>query len=150
MIRMLKVGDKAPTFLLKDGKGNAVKLSNLKGRVLLYFYPRDNTPGCTTEACNLRDNFSKLKSIAILGVSMDSEESHKKFSEKFSLPFPLLADITGDVCRKYGVYVQKNMYGHKYWGIKRTSFLIKDGKIVNIFDKVEVGNHAQQVLEVLS
>lgn len=149
-MNMLKVGDKAPSFSLKDGEGNTVKLSDFDGSVLLYFYPRDNTTGCTAEACNLRDNFSKLKNkITVLGVSMDSEESHRKFAEKYSLPFPLLADVTGEVCKKYGVYVQKNMYGRKYWGIKRTSFLIKDDKIEKIFDKVEVGNHAQQVLEKL-
>ncbi|HLC77362.1 MAG TPA: thioredoxin-dependent thiol peroxidase [archaeon] len=143
---MLKEGDKASSFSLKDADGNTIKLP-AKGKVLLYFYPRDDTPGCTTEACNLRDNFSKLKKIKILGVSMDTVESHKKFAEKYALPFPLLADTTGEVCKKYGVYVQKNMYGRKYMGIKRTSFLINNGKIEKIFDKVEVSNHAQQVLE---
>ena len=148
MTKMIKEGDKAPNFSLKDQNGNIVKLSDFKGKkVLLYFYPKDNTSGCTTEACNLRDNFSKLKlKITILGVSMDSLESHKKFAEKFSLPFQLLVDEGGEVCKKYGVYVQKNMYGHKYWGIKRTSFIIEDGKIEKIFDKVEVSNHAQQIL----
>ncbi len=93
------------------------KLSDFKGKIiLLYFYPRDNTPGCTAEACNLRDNFSKLKSkMIILGISMDSQESHKKFAEKYSLPFPLLADTKGEVCKKYGAYAQKSMYGRKYW-----------------------------------
>ena len=146
---ILKEGYKAPDFSLKDQHGNAVKLSDFKGKkVLLYFYPKDNTSGCTTEACNLRDNFSKLKSkITVFGVSMDSQESHKKFAEKFSLPFQLLVDENGEICKKYGVYVQKNMYGRKYWGIKRTSFLIKDGKIAKIFGKVEVGNHTEQVMK---
>lgn len=143
---MLKIGDKAPNFSLKNAKGNLVKLSDFKKPILLYFYPRDDTPGCTTEACNLRDNFPKLK-MAVIGVSMDTPESHKKFSEKYSLPFPLLADMTGEVCKKYEVYVQKNMYGRKYWGIKRTSFLIKDGKIKHVFEKVEVSRHAEQVLD---
>lgn len=141
----LKKGDKAPNFSLKDGDGNLVKLSDFKGAVLLYFYPRDDTPGCTKEACNLRDNFPKLK-MTVLGVSMDSEESHKNFSTKFKLPFSLLSD-NGEVCKKYGAYVQKNMYGRKYWGIKRTSFLIKDGKITHVFGKVEVSDHAKQVLD---
>lgn len=146
---MPKEGDKAPSFELKDGNGNTVKLSDFKDKtVLLYFYPRDDTPGCTAEACNLRDNFSRLKNIAVLGVSMDTPESHKKFSDKYNLPFPLLAD-DGTICKKYGVYVQKNMYGKKYWGIKRTSFLIKNGKIAKVFDKVEVSNHAEQVLKEL-
>lgn len=143
----MKLGDNAPNFALNDSDGNTIKLSDFKGKtVLLYFYPKDDTPGCTKEACNLRDNFSKLKSkFVVLGVSMDSPESHKKFAEKYSLPFPLLSD-NGNVCKKYGVYVQKNMYGHKYWGIKRTSFLIKDGKIKNIINKVEVGNHSEQIM----
>ena len=144
---MLKTGDKAPNFSLKDGDGNLVKLSDLKNKkVLLYFYPRDDTPGCTKEACNLRDNFSKLKSLVVLGISMDTPESHRKFSDKYSLPFRLLAD-GGEVCKKYFVYVKKNMYGRKYWGIKRTSFLIENGRIKHIFEKVDVSNHAEQVLK---
>ena len=143
----MKEGDRAPTFALKDQNGNLVRLSDIKGKILLYFYPRDDTPGCTTEACNLRDNFSVLKNITVLGISMDSQESHKKFADKFSLPFRLLVD-TGDVCKRYGVYVQKNMYGRKYWGIKRTSFLIENGKIVKVFNKVEVGRHAEQILSL--
>ena len=112
-MKMLKIGDKAPQFSLKDSDGNMVKLSNFfDKRVLLYFYPRDDTPGCTKEACNLRDNYKLLsKNFVVLGISMDTPASHKKFSEKYLLPFTLLADTTGDVCRKYGVYVQKNMYG---------------------------------------
>ena len=145
---MLKPGDNAPQFILKDSDGNVVKLSNFNDKkVVLYFYPRDDTTGCTKEACNLRDNFPKLKNLVILGVSMDTEESHKKFTEKYSLPFSLLADITGEICKKYGVHVQKNMYGRKYWGIKRTTFLIENGKIKHIFDKVDVGKHAEQILE---
>ena len=144
----LKTGDRAPLFSLKDTNGKTVKLLDFKGKkVILYFYPKDDTSGCTKEACNLRDNFSKLKNFVILGVSMDSSESHKKFADKYSFPFTLLADVGGDTCRKYGVYVQKNMYGRKYWGIQRTTFLIdENGKIKNIFKKVDVSNHAEQVL----
>lgn len=143
----MKEGDKAPAFSLKDQNGNTVKLSNFNGKTfLLYFYPKDDTPGCTAEACNLRDNMGKLK-IPVIGISMDTAESHKKFSEKYSLTFPLLAD-DGTVCRKYGVYVQKNMYGRKCWGINRTSFLVKNGKIARIFSKVDTKNHAEQVLGV--
>ena len=145
---MLKQGDKAPAFSLKNQNDEIVKLSNFLGRkVLLYFYPRDDTPGCTAEACNLRDNFPKLKDLVVLGISMDSAESHKKFAEKYSLPFNLLADSV-EVCKKYGVYVQKNMYGRKYWGIKRTTFIVENGRINHIFDKVEVGDHADQIMKI--
>ena len=146
---MLKAGDKAPDFALNDGDGNKVKLSDFSGKVVLYFYPKDDTAGCTKEACNLRDNISKLKNTVILGVSLDDEESHKNFAEKYSLPFRLLADTEKTVSKKYGVYVQKNMYGNKYMGIKRTTFIIEDGKIKKIIDKVDVSNHAEQIKEVL-
>jgi peroxiredoxin Q/BCP len=147
---MLKVGDKAPDFKLNDGNGRSVKLSDLRGRmVVIYFYPKDDTPGCTREACNLRDGYKVLgKSAVVLGISMDSEDIHKKFSEKYGLPFQLLADVKGGVCKKYGVYVQKNMYGRKYWGIKRTTFVIdRTGKIKHIFGKVDVDNHADEIME---
>ena len=150
MICMLKPGDKAPTFSLKNQDGETIKLSDFLGkRVLLYFYPRDDTPGCTSEACNLRDNHGTLsRNLVVLGISMDTTQSpHKKFADKYKLPFPLLSD-SGEVCKKYGVYVQKNMYGKKYWGIKRTSFIIdENGKIAKIFDKVDVDNHAEQVMD---
>ena|SRR3989338_3160007 len=150
MICMLKPGDKAPTFSLKNQDGETIKLSDFLGkRVLLYFYPRDDTPGCTSEACNLRDNHGTLsRNLVVLGISMDTTQSHEKFAKKYNLPFDLLADTTGEVCKKYGVYVQKNMYGKKYWGIKRTSFIIDEKeKIAKIFDKVEVSNHAEQVMD---
>ncbi len=147
---MLKPGDNAPDFSLKDSAGKTVKLADFKGKkVVLYFYPKDDTPGCTSEACNLCDNFSKLKSLAVLGISMDSSDSHKKFSEKYSLPFPLLSDPKGAVCKKYGVYAQKNMYGRKYWGIQRTTFIIENGKIKHIFEKVNVSDHANEILNIL-
>lgn len=146
----LRTGDKAPDFALNDGDGKRVKLSDFLGKkVILYFYPKDDTPGCTKEACSLRDNFSKLKNIVILGVSLDNEESHKKFAEKYSLPFRLLADTDKKVAEKYGVYVQKNMYGNKYMGIKRTTFIIENGTIKKIFDKVDVSNHAEQIMKEL-
>jgi len=140
---------KAPDFLLNDGNGNAVRLSDFKGKkVILYFYPKDDTPGCTKEACNLRDNFSKLKNFVILGISSDGEASHKKFSEKYSLPFTLLADTDKKVSKMYGVYVQKNMYGRKYMGIKRTTFIIDEkGDIEKIIEKVDVSDHAGQILQ---
>ncbi|MFA4819606.1 MAG: thioredoxin-dependent thiol peroxidase [Candidatus Aenigmatarchaeota archaeon] len=146
---MLKPGDKAPNFSLKNSAGKTVKLSDFKGKkVVLYFYPKDDTPGCTAEACNLRDNFPKLKSLVVLGISMDSSESHKNFSEKYSLPFSLLFDPKGVICKKYGVYGQKNIYGRKYEGIKRTTFIIEDGKIKHVFEKVDVSNHANEILIV--
>ncbi len=147
---MLKVGDKAPDFKVKDQDGNDVKLSDYKGKnVVLYFYPRDNTPGCTKQACSLRDGFSDFnkKDIVVLGVSTDDEKSHQKFIAKYDLPFTLLADTEHKVSEKYGVYVEKNMYGKKYMGIKRTTFLVnKDGKIATIMDKVKVAEHAGEVL----
>ncbi len=147
---MLKVGDKAPDFKVKDQDGNDVKLSDFKGKnVALYFYPRDNTPGCTKQACSLRDGFAELnkKDIVVLGVSTDDETSHQKFIAKYDLPFRLLADTEHKVSEKYGVYVEKNMYGKKYMGIKRTTFLVnKDGKIATIMDKVKVAEHAGEVL----
>ncbi|HLC67567.1 MAG TPA: thioredoxin-dependent thiol peroxidase [archaeon] len=147
---MLKEGDKAPDFTLNDGDGKKVKLSGFKGKkIVLYFYPKDDTEGCTKEACNLRDNMVKLKNMVILGVSLDDEDSHKKFAEKYSLPFRLLADTDKAVSKKYGIYVQKNMYGNKYWGIKRTTFIIENGVIKKIFGKVDVSNHADQIKEVL-
>lgn len=148
---MLNEGDIAPDFTTKDQNGNAVKLSDFKGkRVVLYFYPKDDTPGCTKEACSLRDSFDifEEKGIKILGVSTDSEKSHQKFITKYNLPFDLLADTEKEIVEAYGVWGEKNMYGKKYFGINRTTFLIdEDGKIVKIFKKVKVDEHADEVLK---
>ncbi len=138
---MLEEGKKAPAFKLKDQNGNLHSLSDYKGKnVVLYFYPKDNTSGCTAEACNFRDEFPKFKNInaVILGVSPDSVESHKKFAEKYNLPFTLLADENKEVVEKYGVWKQKSMYGRKYMGVERTTFIIDaDGKIKKIFSKLK-------------
>ena len=148
---MLNEGDIAPDFAVADQDGNEVKLSNYKGKnVVLYFYPRDMTPGCTKQACSLRDGISDLKknNIEVLGVSTDDEKKHQKFIAKYELPFTLLADTENKVSDIYGVWVEKNMYGKKYMGIKRTTFLIdENGKIVKIFKKVNVSEHADEVLE---
>ncbi len=147
---MLKEGSKAPDFTATNQNGQKVKLSDLKGkRVVLYFYPKDDTPGCTKEACSFRDaddEYTK-KGIKVLGVSTDSESSHQKFISKFSLPFDLLADTDKNIVEKYGVWGEKSMYGRKYMGTLRKTFLIdENGKIVKIFDKVKVDEHADEVL----
>ena len=148
---MLQAGDKAPDFNAKDQDGNDVKLSDLKGtRVVLYFYPKDDTPGCTKEACSFRDadDVFRSKGIRVLGVSTDSEKSHQKFISKFQLPFDLLADTDKQIVEAYGVWGEKSMYGKKYMGTFRKTFLIDgDGKIVKVFDKVNVAEHADEVLE---
>lgn len=146
----LKVGDKAPEIISKDQNGAEIKLSSFFGKkVALYFYPKDDTPGCTAEACNLRDNYGELKAkgFEILGVSIDSEKSHKKFIEKFSLPFPLIADVDKKVVEDYGVWVEKSMYGKKYMGTARVTFLIDEkGIITKIIDKVDTKEHTSQIL----
>ena len=146
----LKIGDKAPDFTVNDQDGNPVSISDYKGKkVVLYFYPRDNTPGCTAEACNLRDNYSDLQSAGyeILGVSTDNEKSHQKFIEKQQLPFKLLADTEKDIHEKYGTWVEKSMYGRKYMGTARVTFLIDgDGNIENIIEKVKTKDHTAQIL----
>lgn len=148
---MLKEGDNAPAFEANDQDGNTVKLKDLKGqRVVLYFYPKDDTPGCTKEACSFRDadEVYKSKGIRVLGVSTDSEKSHQKFISKFQLPFDLLADTEKKIVEDYGVWGEKSMYGKKYMGTFRKTFLIDEkGKIVKIFDKVDVAKHADEVLE---
>jgi len=146
----LKIGDKAPEFKTVNQHGEILNLSDFKGKKLvLYFYPKDNTPGCTDEACNLRDNHNQLlqSGYKVIGVSPDSEKSHLKFSDKFSLPFDLLSDTETKICQDYGVWVEKSMYGKKYMGVARTTFLINEqGVIEKIIDKVDTKNHAVQVL----
>lgn len=147
----LKVGDKAPEFTSKDQNGKEVSLKDFAGKkVVLYFYPKDNTPGCTAEACDFRDNYQSLKSkgFEILGISTDEESSHKKFEVKFDLPFTLLADTEQDIVNKYGVWIEKNMYGKKYMGTNRKTFVIdEEGKILSIIEKVDTKNASQQLLE---
>jgi len=150
---MLKVGDKAPAFTLVDDSGKKVSLKDFKGKkVVLYFYPKDLTPGCTVEACDFRDISAllKKKKAVVLGVSKDSVALHQKFRDKHELNFPLLSDEDGKVCEAYGVWQEKSMYGKKYMGISRTTFIIgTTGKIEKIFEKVKVKGHSQEVLESL-
>ncbi len=147
---MLNEGDKAPDFTSKDQNGEKVKLADHKGsRVVLYFYPKDDTPGCTKQACSLRDGFDefKKKGIKVFGVSIDDEKSHQKFISKYELPFDLIADTDKSIVEKYGAWGEKSMYGKKYMGTMRKTFLIDEqGKIVKIFDKVKVSEHADEVL----
>lgn len=149
----LNVGDKAPDFKLPSGTGESVSLKDYKGKkVILYFYPKDDTPGCTKEACSFRDNISILqrKGAVVIGVSPDSVESHKKFAEKFHLPFTLVSDEAKDVIKKYGVWKQKSMYGRTYMGIERTTFVIDEkGIISRIFPKVKVDGHTEEILALL-
>lgn len=149
---ILKTGDKAPDFTAKDQNGNTVSLHDYLGKdVALYFYPKDNTPGCTEQACNIRDNFAELKqkAITILGVSVDSQRRHKNFENKFSLPFTLIADEDKTVVNEYGVWAEKKLWGKAYMGILRTTFLInKEGVIEHIITKVDTKEHAAQILEV--
>ena len=149
----LEVGDKAPSFKLKNQDGKTISLTDLKGKpIVLYFYPKDDTSGCTKEACNFRDEFPKFGKMKaeIIGVSADSIESHKKFAEKYKLPFDLLSDESKEIVEKYGVWKEKNMYGRKYMGIVRTTFIIDaQGKIRKIFEKVKVDEHNKEVMEAL-
>jgi peroxiredoxin Q/BCP len=146
----LQTGELAPDFEVNDQDGNPVKLSNYKGKkVVLFFYPKDNTPGCTAEACNLRDNYGELQSkgYEILGISSDNEKSHLKFIEKQNLPYKLLADTEKTVHDLYGTWVEKSMYGRKYMGTARTTFVIdENGKIVEIIEKVKTKDHTAQIL----
>jgi len=148
-----KEGEKAPDFTAKDQNGNTVSLSDFKGKnVILYFYPQDNTPTCTNEACNFRDNYQSLlgKGFSVIGVSPDTEKSHKKFETKFKLPFPLIADPDRKIVEQYGLWAEKMMFGRKYMGVLRTTFVIDPkGKILKVIDKVESKNASQQVLDLL-
>lgn len=150
---MLAVGDKAPDFSAVNDEGKKITLKELKGqRVVLYFYPKDNTSGCTAEACDFRDNLAaiKKKGAIVIGVSPDSEKSHRNFKEKFTLTFPLIVDEDKSICTAYGVWQEKSMYGRKYMGVVRTTFLIDEkGKIEKIWSKVKVTNHVKEVLEAL-
>ncbi len=146
----LTVGDPAPDFTTRDQQGNPVHLADYRGRkVVLYFYPKDDTPGCTAQACNLRDNYAELKQAGyeVLGVSIDGEKSHQKFIGKYELPFALLADTDKQIVEAYGVWVEKSMYGRTYLGTARTTFLIDEaGLITDIIEKVDTKNHTGQIL----
>jgi len=148
---MLKEGAAAPAFTTKDAEGDIVRLKDFRGqKLVLYFYPKDDTPGCTKEACSFRDAFSKFKKrgIQVCGVSPDSEATHKKFAAKYKLPFTLLADTDNAVSDTYGVYGQKKLMGRTYMGVNRTTFLIDEkGKIKKVFEKVKPEEHASDVLE---
>ena len=150
---MSAVGQKASAFALKTGEGDTIKLSDFLGKkVVLYFYPKDDTPGCTKEACSFQDNLATLTKAraVVLGISHDDAASHQRFAQKFHLTFPLLSDPDAAVCKAYGVYKQKSMYGRTYWGIERTTFLIDEaGRIAKIFPKVSVDGHTDEVLQAL-
>ncbi len=150
---MFEEGMKAPNFKLKDQDGKTISLKDFYGKnVVLYFYPKDDTSGCTAEACNFRDEFPKFGKMnaVILGISPDSVESHKKFAEKYNLPFTLLSDESKEVLTEYNVWKEKSMYGRKYMGVERTTFIIdSEGKIKKIFNKVKVQGHNKEVMETI-
>ncbi|HWK55949.1 MAG TPA: thioredoxin-dependent thiol peroxidase [Parapedobacter sp.] len=149
----LKVGDKAPAITATDQHGKTVSLSDFKGKkVILYFYPKDNTPGCTTEACNYRDNYQSLLAdgFEVIGVSVNSERSHRNFANKYNLPFTLLVDTDQRIVNDYGVWAQKTLFGRKYMGTLRITFIIdEEGIISHIIDKVDNRRASQQVRELL-
>lgn len=149
-MKHLKIGDKAPDFSTQDHNGNSIKLTDFKGnKVVLYFYPKDNTPGCTAQACNLMDNYDSLLSngYKVLGVSADSAKSHQKFAEKYSLPFPLLMDEEKTIIKDYGVWGEKKFMGKVYDGIHRMTFVIdENGNIEEIIEKVKTKDHTAQIL----
>ena len=150
---MIDVNDKAPEFTLPDQNGKEISLKQMRGKfVVLYFYPRADTPGCTVEACEFRDSYKPIQKTGavLLGISPDTPKAQKKFEEKFSLPFPLLADADKTVCNLFGVIQEKNMYGKKVKGVARTTFVIgPDGKVIHVFHKVKPQGHAEEVLEYL-
>lgn len=147
----LQVGDKAPNFKGVDEAGNAIALEDFKGKKLvMYFYPKDNTPGCTAQACNLRDNYEALKNAGyeVVGISSDNEKSHQKFIEKQNLPFRLIADVDKSIHEQFGTWVEKSMYGRKYMGTARTTFVIDEkGVISEIIEKVKTKDHTAQILK---
>jgi len=150
--KVIKEGNKAPDFTALDQDGKKVKLSSFRDKknIVLYFYPKDMTPGCTTQACGFRDQQKSFKSTVILGVSIDSQERHQKFIEKYDLPFTLLADVDKKVVQKYGVWQEKKLYGKTFMGIVRSTFIIdKTGTVRKIFVKVKVKNHIEEVLNTL-
>ena len=152
VVAMLKVGDKAPPFTLPDQTGEKVSLKDFKGKKLvLYFYPKDNTPGCTIEACSFQDNLGRIagKKAAVVGISTDSSSSHKKFRTKYNLQFTLLSDESKEVVKLYGVWKEKNMYGLKFKGIERSTFIIDEQSVItHIFRKVKVRGHMDEILEI--
>ena len=147
----LKKGDKAPNIVALNQNQESVKLADFLGKkVVLYFYPKDSTPGCTAQACDLRDNYDRLlaQGYVVFGVSVDNEKSHKKFIEKYSLPFDLLVDTDHKIVEDYGVWVEKSMYGRKYMGTARTTFIIDEaGIITDIIEKVDTKNHTNQIIK---
>lgn len=147
----LKAGDQAPEFVSLDDSGNKISLSDFRGKkIILYFYPKDDTPGCTLEACNLRDEYAELRKqgFVVIGVSPDGVASHAKFKNKYQLPFQLVADPEKNILNAYGVFGPKNMYGKEVMGVYRTTFVIDEqGKIERVIDKVKTQEHAQQILE---
>lgn len=149
----LNIGDNAPEFTLPTDGGGEITLSDFRGqKVVLYFYPKDNTPGCTTESCDFRDNLSAIKTegVQVIGISKCSVAKHDNFKAKYDLNFPLASDENGNVCETYGVWKEKNMYGKKFMGIERSTFLIdENGKIVNIWRKVKVKGHAGDVTDTI-
>jgi thioredoxin-dependent peroxiredoxin len=146
----LSPGDKAPDFTGKDQHGNSINLSDYSGKkVILFFYPKDNTPGCTAQACNLRDNYSQLQKqgFEVIGISTDGEKSHQNFISKYELPFTLIADTDKQIVEQYGVWQEKSMYGRKYMGTMRYTFVIdENGVIQDIISKVKTADHAKQIL----
>jgi peroxiredoxin Q/BCP len=150
----LTVGMEAPDFTLPGPEGRPVRLSEFRGKmVVLYFYPKDDTPGCTMEACAFRDSMSRIgqKGAVVLGVSLDDELSHERFRAKYNLNFPLLSDKDAAVSRKYGTYKEKTLYGRNFWGIERTTFVIdREGRVEHVFRRVKVEGHAEEVMATLA
>jgi peroxiredoxin Q/BCP len=149
---ILKVGDQAPDFSGLNQNGEQISLNNYKGKkLILYFYPKDNTPGCTAESCNLNDNYPMWisKGYEVVGVSPDHVASHKKFADKFKFGFNLIADPQTEILQSYGVWGEKSMYGKKYMGVLRTTFVVENGIIREIFDKVDTKNHTDQIVKTL-